>query len=72
VSAKVHRVEFNELSFTFELGDDWPNLDFDSTFEDIAMNFMEFGTSQTWSNALEVSENNPRFGDGLVDGESVV
>jgi hypothetical protein len=54
------------------LGDDWPNLDFDSTFEDIAMNFMEFGTSQTWSNALEVSENNPRFGDGLVDGESVV
>jgi hypothetical protein len=54
------------------LSHDGPNFDFDSTFEDIAMNFMEFSTGQTRSDALEVGENNPRFGDGLVDGESVV
>jgi hypothetical protein len=72
VSTKVHGVEFNELSFAFELSHDGSNFDLDSTFEDIAMNFMEFSTGQTRSDALEVGENNPRFGDGLVDGESVV
>jgi hypothetical protein len=72
VSAKVNGVEFNELSFAFELSHDWSNFDFDSAFKDIAMNFMEFSTGQTRSDALEVGENNPRFGDGLVDGESVV
>jgi hypothetical protein len=54
------------------LSNDRPNLDFDAAFEDIAMNFMEFSTGQTRGDALEVGQNDPRFGDGLIDGESVV
>jgi hypothetical protein len=36
------------------------------------MNFMEFGACQTRRDALEVGENNPRFSDGLIDGEGVI
>jgi hypothetical protein len=72
VSTKVHGIEFNELSFALELSDDRPNFDFDSALEDIAMNFMEFGACQTRSDALEIGENNPRFSDGLIDGEGVI